>query len=307
MRRPPPVSYFWKFPFTGGTCLLAIAATLAAWGRWIDPKLLEENYRAWHGQPWRLLTSALLHVDVLHLAFNVYWTWVFGTLIEEVFGSVFIASLVVLLAIGSAAAEYAVNMGGVGLSGVGYGLFGFLWSLEKYDRRFAGIIDAGTVRLFVAWFFLCIVATAAHVMSIGNVAHGAGLVLGIISGYIIASRGTRRAVSGVVLAGLAVIILVCATVLRPTVNFSKWGNHDEFQLGYDALMAERYDEAARYLRRATAFRYADANCWFDLGLACQQLGSREEADNAFRHALALQPDSQEFRLAVKSIEHSSGG
>jgi GlpG protein len=252
MRRPPPITQIWKFPFTGGTCLLAIAVTLAAWRGWIDSKLLEENYRAWHGQPWRMLTSALLHVDLLHLAFNVYWTWVFGTIIEEVLGSAFIACLAALLATGSAAAEYAVNTGGVGLSGVGYGLFGFLWVLEKYDRRFAGVIDAQTVRLFIAWFFLCIVATVAHVMSIGNVAHGAGLVLGAISGFAVASRGTRRAVAGTALAVLMLVAIAGATVLRPMVNLSKWGNHDEFQLGYDALSAQRYGEAAEYLRRAAA-------------------------------------------------------
>ena len=42
--------------------------------------------RAWKGQPWRLVTSALPHVDLLHLAFNLYWLWAFGTTVEGVFG-----------------------------------------------------------------------------------------------------------------------------------------------------------------------------------------------------------------------------
>jgi Flp pilus assembly protein TadD len=44
-----------------------------------------------------------------------------------------------------------------------------------------------------------------------------------------------------------------------------------------------------------------------LGIAYQLLGSREEAIHAYRRALALQPNSQEFQLAVKSIEDRSGG
>ncbi len=113
---------------------------------------------------------------MLHLAFDVYWTWVFGTLIEMTWGHVAMFLIFALLAAGSSAAQYALVTGGAGLSGVGYGLFGMLWVLSRRNRRFADVIDQQTIRLFVAWFFICIVITYVG-FPIGNVAHGFGLVL----------------------------------------------------------------------------------------------------------------------------------
>ena len=38
------------------------------------------------GQLWRLFTPALLHSNVLHIAFNMYALYVFGTRLEPVYG-----------------------------------------------------------------------------------------------------------------------------------------------------------------------------------------------------------------------------
>src|SRR5687767_2713344 len=146
MRRPPPLAAAPRHPVTAGTMLLAAGATLAWWR----------------------------DADALHLAFNLYWLWVLGTLVEQSFGHVRTALLLVFLAAASGAADFALAEGGVGLSGVGYGLFGMLWVLSRRDPRFAGAVDSGTVALFVTWFFLCIVGTYFGTMNVGNVAHGAG-------------------------------------------------------------------------------------------------------------------------------------
>src|SRR5439155_25951067 len=108
--------------------------------------------RAWHGQPWRLASSALPHIDLIHLAFNLYWLWVFGTLVESVLGHWATAGLMLLFAVGSCAAEYALFDGGVGLSGIGYALFGMLWVLAPRDPRFAGAVDRQVIALFLGWF-----------------------------------------------------------------------------------------------------------------------------------------------------------
>ena len=43
--------------------------------------------------------------------------------------------------------------------------------------------------LFVGWFVLCIVLTMAGMWNVGNVAHGAGFVLGALLAWAIAARG----------------------------------------------------------------------------------------------------------------------
>ena len=74
----------------------------------------------------------------LDLAFNIYWLWVFGTLVEQVYGHLKTAAFIVLFALGSGSLEFALARGGVGLSGVGYGLFGLLWGLLSHDVVFPG-------------------------------------------------------------------------------------------------------------------------------------------------------------------------
>jgi hypothetical protein len=57
--------------------------------------------------------------------------------------------LVILFAAGSSAAELAVLKNGIGLSGVGYGLFALLWILSRNDERFRNAVDSQTISLFV--------------------------------------------------------------------------------------------------------------------------------------------------------------
>ena len=169
--RPPPPANLLKCPVTVSVGVLAIVTTIA-WhsGRDISPLIMD--FHTWHGEPWRLLTSALPHVDFFHLIFNLYWLLVFGSIVEEAFGQLRTAAIFVFFAVGSAAAEYALYEGGVGLSGVGYGLFGLLWVLSGRDDRFRGSVNIQTIGLFIAWFFFCIVLTASGSWAVANVAHG---------------------------------------------------------------------------------------------------------------------------------------
>ena len=173
MRHPPPLSACWSLPIT--TCIagLAIVAFLRSSGGTNIGEQFMFNAVDWWREPWRLVTPALFHGDIIHLLFNLCWLWVFGTLVEAEFGHAPTLGIFLLLAAGSEAAEYAVFGEGIGLSGVNYGLFGLLWVLSRRDRRFYDAVDRQTVQLMVGWFFLCIVLTIAKVWSIANVAHGA--------------------------------------------------------------------------------------------------------------------------------------
>src|SRR5215471_11720924 len=125
MQTPAKWMDFPKYPVVTGTMLLACAATIAWWSHF-DLTVLTVGPDVQRGQLWRLFTGIFLHVDILHLLFNLYWLWMFGTLLERTFGHARTAFIVILLAIGSSAFEFALDRGGVGLSGVGYGLFGMV-------------------------------------------------------------------------------------------------------------------------------------------------------------------------------------
>jgi GlpG protein len=145
-----PLSEAPHHPVTVGTVILAVVVTGASWtGN--DVERLVMSPTAFLDEPWRLLTSCLPHMTFLHLLFNAMWMWRLGTVLERQFGHLVLAGLVLVCSIVATAAEFAIGGIGVGLSGVVYGLFGFLWALARFDRRHAALMDAGTVQVMLAW------------------------------------------------------------------------------------------------------------------------------------------------------------
>ena len=294
IQRSPSPSWreYPHYPVVVVTGLLAIAITVAWWSK-TDISVLLQTAAIRRGQLWRLLTSVFPHVDILHLVFNIYWLWVFGTSVENRFGPSRTAGLFVLLAIGSNSLDFALGRGGVGLSGIGYGLFGLLWVLSKRDDRFRTAMDSRTVKLFIAWFFFCILLTVGHQYSVANVAHAAGALLGILLGFAISTPKQRPLLVGatsiLVLFGLA-----AATIARPRLNLSAYGGYEEEQWGYEDLIANQNQEAIHWLRDSTLYQPKVAGFWFNLGLAYARVGDTAAASSAFARAHQLEPDNPQF-------------
>jgi len=301
MRKPPPISQILHYPITGGVCLLAIGVTLAWMTGHPISALTMSGVHFWD-QPWRMITSIFPHVGIYHIAFNVYWTWVFGTLLEKEFGHWRVALIILILAAGSGVAELAVLVGGVGLSGVVYGLFGMLWVLTRRDPRFAGAIDQRTITMFVAWFFLCIVLTALKIMPVANVAHGMGAVLGAIMGWVVVSRQTRRQMAGAVLAAVMLVIFLGATVLRLWVNFSSHAGDEYINAACNELAAQRPENALPLLKTALTLHNDDGLAPYNMGVAYDDLGNYSAARASFLEAARIRPDEEPFRTAAKNAQ-----
>lgn len=294
MRPPPKLTEFWRYPVVTGTALLSIGITIVWWSK-VNISPLLETAMIRRGETWRLVTSIFPHVNVLHLVFNLYWLWVFGTLIERTYAHLKTAFLIVLIAFSSGAWEYAVAVGGVGLSGVVYGFFGLLWVLSRSDEQFRDAVDSRTTQLFVGWFFLCIVATVARVMPVGNVAHGVGALVGVLVGLAITIPRKRTLLT----TGLALILLLgfwSATVWRPRVNLSGRGGYEEGKWGYAALMANRNQEAVRWFRDAVIYQPNTFQYWGDLGSAYMRLGDNSDGISAYRRAADLGAAEAQFYL-----------
>jgi membrane associated rhomboid family serine protease len=296
MRSPPPLTDLPRYPTTVGVGLMALAATVA-WhsGRDISPLFMD--HRVWHGEPWRLVTSALPHVDVLHLLFNLYWLWVFGSVVEATYGHLRAAALYLFLAAGSAAAEFAVFDVGVGLSGVGYGLFGLLWVLSREDDRFHDVVDARTVGFFIGWFFFCIFTTVMGVLPVANVAHGMGAIQGVLLGFALAGKRGQR-LAAACLVGLMVVVFVASTVGRPFVNLSGRVGEELAYAGYLELEAGRDEDGAALYERAVRVDGRRADWWYNLGIAYQRLGRERPAVEAYRQASNLEPRSALYQKTL---------
>jgi membrane associated rhomboid family serine protease len=301
MRQAPPVTALPRFPVTGGTALLAVGVTIVWMTKAVGIDPLMPSALIQRGQVWRLLTCTLPHAGLLHLAFNCYWLWVFGTLLEGAWGSVATAGTFVLLGVGSSAAEFAALNGGVGLSGVGYGLFGLLWVLGRREDRFANAVNAQTANLFLVWFFICIFTTYAGIFPVANIAHGVGLALGAGLGVAVGRGWSRpaRAAAGAGVGLLLVVGLVGSTVLRPCVNRSADAANDNARQGYLALEDHRDADAVPWLLDAARMGPRVAGTWFNLGLAYQRTGNETAAQAAYARAHELDPSNAAYRAAAE--------
>jgi membrane associated rhomboid family serine protease len=290
MYPPPSPAECPRYPITAGVAALAIVATLqSSFGKNINPVFLSSAGDCLY-EPWRLLTSTLFHGDPLHLIFNLYWLWTFGTLVEDRFGHGATLGIFALFAAGSEAGELAVFHSGIGLSGVGYGLFGMLWVLSRRDPRFRDAVDRQTVQLMVGWFFLCIVLTMMDVWRIGNVAHGVGCVLGALLGWSISARNVGvRLRRGAILAAAFLVCTASGIAVRH-VSYTKELGHDLAYRGYVALEKGDDQRAVVLYEQAVAIDPHQFDWWKNLAIAYHRVGRTAEARDAFSRAAALKPE-----------------
>lgn len=286
----PPIQHAGKYPFTTFVAVAAVLVSLNWWfgGRWVDPFFMHYPLGS---RPWTLLTSALPHVGPVHLLFNLAWWWPFGASVERVWGTPKAVAIFAVLAALSSAAEFAVFEGGVGLSGVVYGMCSLIWVVQSEVAGFDKVVTRRTLQLFAGWFVLCIVLTVTNVMPIANVAHGVGAFAGWILGKCIVDRHRRIAWS-LALAGLTAAIGMCATVLLPYTNFSPQFRDPQYR-GTRALTSGNYSEAVRLLEIAVKDNPFEPGLLRNLGIAYMQLGRNREAMHCFIRCTELDPSERE--------------
>lgn len=156
------------------------------------------------GEVWRLVTPIFIHFGTLfmplHILFNGMMTYQLGGAIETTRGSTRLVLLVLVTAIPSNLAQFYwggtdFSMGGPGfggLSGVVYGMFGYMWMKSKYDPQSAFNIPSNMVFILIGWFFLCM---TGFIGNIANMAHavglGTGMAIGIATTFLRQSAKSR--------------------------------------------------------------------------------------------------------------------
>lgn len=144
-----------------------------------------------HGEVWRLFTPMFLHFGAVHLFFNMWWMYSLGGALERRSGSWLLLGLVLLTDVGSVLAQYmwsGPRFGG--MSGVVYGIFGYVWIRGRTDEDFGIGIPGQTVTIMLIWLVGCMTGLLGPV---ANAAHVAGLVIGMACGIVPAAlRRMRR-------------------------------------------------------------------------------------------------------------------
>lgn len=158
-------------------------------------------------EPWRLVSSAFLHIGLMHLLFNGFAMYFFGQIAEPMFGSAKFLGLFLLAAIGGSLLNNYVTwqeiLDGTGQPGLSAGASG-------------GIMGIGAALLIAAFFKISVnglmlnLRSLLFIMGI-NLVYGfavpgidnAGHIGGAITGLVIAlafAIGHRRRMAGIILA-----------------------------------------------------------------------------------------------------------
>jgi GlpG protein len=148
-----------------------------------DPNLTEVR----HGEIWRLITPIFIHFGPLHILFNMLWLRDLGSMIEARQSTLHLAALVVVLAATSNLGQFYMTQSPAfgGMSGVVYGLLGYIWIRGKFDPGSGLFLHQYTVTMMLVWFFACVFGVIPHV---ANWAHGVGLAVGMAWGYLSSLR-----------------------------------------------------------------------------------------------------------------------
>jgi GlpG protein len=131
------------------------------------------------GQVWRLLTPIFLHMNLMHILFNMMWFKDLGYLLEHQYKKEFLIIFIVGTGVFSNILQYFVsgpNFGG--MSGVLYAMLGFIWVRSKCDSSIEYKIPQRDLMIMIGWMFLCLTGLVGPV---ANLAHAAGLFSGMMS------------------------------------------------------------------------------------------------------------------------------
>ncbi|MDP6968362.1 MAG: rhomboid family intramembrane serine protease [Gammaproteobacteria bacterium] len=138
-------------------------------------------------QPWRLLTPVWLHFGALHLVFNCLWWWDLGRRIEQRQSGQRLLYLLLVTALLSnlAQAWEGTHLFG-GLSGVIYGLLGYIWLWDRLHRP-VFFLPQAIVIFMLAWLVLGFtgVLTMIGAGNMANMAHLGGLLAGLALAFLV--------------------------------------------------------------------------------------------------------------------------
>jgi len=150
------------------------------------------------GEVWRLWTPIFLHLSPWHLILNMLAFFQLGLMVESRKRALWMLSFILVVGVISNIAQFAFpdwfNLQDLlgehekqkdifhyfgGMSGVLFGLFGYLWMKVQFDPEPGLFLERQVVFMVMIWLVLCMTGSLG---SIGNSAHVSGLLAGMLIG-----------------------------------------------------------------------------------------------------------------------------
>jgi GlpG protein len=261
--QPTKEDIFKKFiPFITVTCCLAsiilfiginLEGKLDSWDvykKWGSPSSTD----IFEGSYWGLITSNFLHIELWHIALNLYWFWIFGKKIEFESNKFFYGILILSSGLVSSLSELSFgDTTGIGLSGIGYALFGFTFIKSKTSENYKDYLDKRTIMLFIFWLVLCVVLTQVEAANIGNAAHVGGFLWGMTLAYISKFENYKQA-----FIGIGLLFLLASSIFWNPFSTS-WLSYQAYEFHKDQKIEEAIAIYKKILNRDSNNEFAKSN------------------------------------------------
>jgi membrane associated rhomboid family serine protease len=167
------------------------------------------------GEWWRVITSAFLHLGILHLVLNMWALYLFGPLLEELYGHVEYLVIYLLCAVGGSVLTILVapDQAAVGASGAIFGLLGLAFAVSR-RRHLALPRQTRMVLGQIGSLLLVNLAFTFFFPGISITGHLGGLAVGLLLGWLLppspafTMAGQWQAASGAIIEGTSAYLRV---------------------------------------------------------------------------------------------------
>ncbi|SEN60977.1 rhomboid family intramembrane serine protease [Cryobacterium sp. TMT1-3] len=161
-------------------------------------------------EPWRLLTTALVHGSIFHVLLNMYTLWIFGQLLEQLLGRGRYLALYLLSALAGSLGVLFLSSPSTPVVGASGAIFGLMGAFLVIQRRLGG--NAKQLLVLVG---INLVIGFIPGLQIAWQAHIGGLIGGAVLGLIfVQTRRIRQKSLQVGLIGVFATVLVLLSFVR---------------------------------------------------------------------------------------------
>jgi membrane associated rhomboid family serine protease len=190
----------WVAMLASGAPINGVGGTVYAHGALYGPLVA-------NGEWWRIITAGFLHAGIIHIAFNMYFLYFLGTILEPMIGRLRFALIYVVALVGGSfgALLLTPNTPTVGASGAVFGLMGA--AILAMRARGVDPMQSGlgvTLLLNLGITFL--------IPGISKGGHVGGLIAGGLVGYLLFEVADRRRRSETPVVAICVVLAVALAV-----------------------------------------------------------------------------------------------
>ena len=165
-------------------------------------------------EPWRLLTTALVHGSIFHVVLNMYTLWIFGQFLEHSLGRGRYITLYVLSALAGSLGVLLLADPYTPVVGASGAIFGLMGAFLVIQRRLGG-----NAKQLLVLIGINLVIGFIPNLNIAWQAHVGGIVGGAILGFIyVQTRHIRQKFVQTALIGSFAAVLVLLSFVRFFVN-----------------------------------------------------------------------------------------